>query len=143
MKQLTGAALAAILLLAGCGKSSNEPAATSGSPTPATFTITGTVTVQWAPFKSDPDDGGDCVTEGGYSDIRTGAQVVVKDESSTIVSLGMLDPGHTQSRQCVFGFTVADIPEGKKFYAVEVTHRGQLQYTRSDLDKPLTLTLAN
>jgi hypothetical protein len=141
------AAMASAVLLTACG--SNEPKATpSSSPSPTTFTFSGTVTVE-AGSGSEATDGGDCVTDGGYSDISSGAQVTVTDEGGKIVALGNLDPGHTAevvgtfASTCVFGFTVRSVPEGVAFYSIEIAHRGALRYTRSDLATPLALSLGS
>jgi len=118
------------------------------SPTPTTFLVVGTVTVP-ASIGSEPGNGGDCYTPDGYGDIREGAQVTVKDAAGTVIALGRLDPGHTVdsngtfASKCIFGFTLTDVPEGKDFYLVEVSHRGELRYTRGDLASALTLTLGD
>lgn len=151
--------LAALTVLFTGACSTNQPDASTApapvSQSPAALKIQGTVTVE-AGIASDGDLGGECVTDGGYSDIRSGAQVTVKDATGVVVALGALDPGKTVDNResviaegefvatkCVFGFTVSDAPEGGQFYSVEVSHRGELRYTRSDLDKTLNLTLGS
>jgi hypothetical protein len=143
--------LVALVALTGCA---TDLKASEPSPTPTGFTIQGTVTVE-AGISADGDLGGSCVTDGGYSDIRSGAQVTVKDGAGAVIALGALDPGKTIANRefsdgtgylatkCVFGFTVTGVPDGQQFYAVEVSHRGELRYTRSDLDTALTLTLGD
>jgi hypothetical protein len=153
-KRLT-AALAATIVLAGCAGNQPKPAET-----PTEFKITGTVTVD-AGDASDGTMGGDCLTEGGYSDIATGAQVTVKDETGKVIALGSLEAGRTsdvqtlpkfnpetaiiedvpQATKCVFGFTVPSVPEGESFYSIEVAHRGELRYDRSNLATSLALSL--
>lgn len=160
MKSLT-AALAATLLLTGCGAVlPSGKASPSSSPTPSTFNIVGTLTVT-AGEGSEGTEGGDCVTDGGFSDISSGTDVTVTNESGKIVALGKLDAGHTsavqvlptfnpdtvkieqvpQATKCVFGFSVARVPEGENFYSIEMGRRSALRYTRSDLASPLSLTL--
>lgn len=154
-KRLTGVLVAATILLTGCGTTQPKPAAT-----PAAFKITGTITVA-AGEGSDSTLGGACLTDGGYSDIRTGAQVTVTNESGKVIALGSLDAGHTsdtlmlptfnpdtavvenapKATQCVFGFTVPGVPEGESFYSIEVAHRGQLRYDRAKLSAALTFNL--
>lgn len=95
--------------------------------------------------------GGDCSTDGGYADIRQGAQVTVTDESGTVVGVGSLAAGTTAevsdaldmplAMKCEFDFSVLEVPDGHPFYSVEVSHRGQLRYQRTALDKALELTL--
>jgi hypothetical protein len=44
--------------------------------------------------------------------------------------------------KCTFVFTVDSVPGGQQIHSVEVSHRGDLQYTRAQLDQPLALTLS-
>jgi hypothetical protein len=72
---------------------------------------------------------GDCHSPG-YNDITAGAPVVVKDESGKILATGSLG----SETSCRFPLTVDGIPDAK-FYQVEVSHRGALTYSPSDLDQ--------
>jgi hypothetical protein len=145
------ATITAVLLLAGCGSTTNQ---VGESPTPsAPLKVTGTITVEADSMSSEQAMGGACVTDGGYSDIRTGAQVTMADSSGKALALGALDSGHVSevfdpgtavegmASQCVFGFTVSDVPAGEKIYSVEVSHRGKVNFTRDKLNEPITLTL--
>lgn len=86
--------------------------------------------------------GSSCATTGGYADIRRGAQVVVTDASSATIALGQLGYGSwDRQKGCVFLFTVADVPAGHRFYGVEVTHRGRLQFSAEQVAEPLALTI--
>lgn len=154
------AATAATILLTGCGVTGNLPFVGKSSPTPSTFNVIGTVTVQ-AGEGSVGTEGGNCVTEGGFSDIASGGQVTITNESGKVVALGTLDAGRAtgvmvlptfnpetgqieqvpQATKCVFGFSVPSVPEGENFYAIEMGHRKPLKYTRSELATPLSLTL--
>lgn len=69
-----------------------------------------------------------CVGEDGYDDMRTGAPVVVYDAAGTVIATGSLRGGalNTTGTQCVFPFTVADVPSGEAFYQVQVSHRGKV-----------------
>jgi hypothetical protein len=134
--------------------------AANSARTATKFVVTGTITVE-AGDRSEATDGGSCVTDGGYADVRVGAQVTIKDAGGVVIAVGALDVGHTsdvqslpkfnsdtatienvpQATQCVFGFSVADVPEDMSFYAIEVSHRGELRYQRDTLSKPLMLSL--
>jgi hypothetical protein len=106
---------------------------------PETFTLTGTLTLR------DPDPFGEpCVMSGGYSDINAGAQVVVTGAAGQTLALGHLQPGaYSDAPYCRFPFTVPQVPAGESFYAVEVTHRGKVQYTEERLRRPIDLTLGD
>lgn len=78
-----------------------------------------------------------------------------------VIALGSVGPGFTsdwltlptfdpetgtiesrpQATKCRFAFSVLNVPEGEDFYAVEVAHRGELRYNRSDLAASLALKL--
>lgn len=119
------------------------------------FAAVGTVTL------TDPDGvgiltdavtpGQDCLGIGGYSDISTGAQVVVTDAAGKTIAVGTLGQGSTDNtpsktsfgsttyKRCVIPFTVAGIPTGEDFYGVQVGHRGAIQQTEAQLRDTSTL----
>jgi len=119
---------------------------------PSTISITGSITVPGGLTEGGLEGGAGqvCVMDGGYSDVREGAQVVVSDDKSTTIAIGRLgggrlvlpDPDYWSTRKCVFPFTVS-APAGHPFYGVEVSHRGRLQYTAAQLAVPLALTLGD
>jgi hypothetical protein len=142
-KVAVGIAFAALLVgVAGCGSAepqgaTSTPAAASPSPTPAVFTIHGSITI--AGLWNGP--GEVCRTSGGYDDIKAGTQVTVTDAAGKVIALGDLDAGVSSKTGCEFDFSVTGVPDGSDFYSVEVAHRGELRYTRADLNSPLSLTL--
>lgn len=73
-----------------------------------------------------------CLGQGGYSDIAPGAQVTVRDQSGEVIALAQLEPhpGDT-TPACLFTFSV-EVPEAK-FYSFEVSHRGQVSFSKKDL----------
>jgi len=79
-----------------------------------------------------------CEAEGGYNDIRQGADVVVKDRAGSIVAAGSLEAGAgvksppTDYARCGFSFEIPNVPDAD-FYSIEVSHRGALTYTRDEL----------
>ncbi|MEV7621571.1 hypothetical protein [Actinoplanes sp. NPDC089786] len=112
---------------------------TAQSAAPTTMIVTGTMTLK------DDDllvyEGG-CAGDGGYSDISDGASVTVTDAAGAIVGLGHLTGSETSGYdECVFSFVVSDVPTGKGFYGVEVTHRGAVKYGESDLATPVHVSL--
>lgn len=85
-----------------------------------------------------------CSGDGGYSDIREGAQVVITDASSATLAVGALRSGRRNSTgDCEFPFTVGGVPTGHQFYGIEISHRGRLQYPAAKLKTPLQLSLGN
>lgn len=90
------------------------------------------------------DDGELCSGTGGYSDIRLGAQINVTDAAGTLVAHGSLGLGKKSDAGCAFPFTVDDVTPGSKFYTVEVSHRGGLTQTETELrEGGLTFTLGD
>ncbi|MER7131358.1 hypothetical protein [Streptosporangium saharense] len=135
--------LVLIVLIAGC---SSTPAA-APSPTPVPLTVGGTMSVPGSSLIGGLDSNPKpCVTTGGYSDIREGAQVVITDEASKTIALGSLEAGKPDSQnpaRCVFPFSVQNVPAGRPFYGIEVSHRGRLQYTAEQIAMSLQLTLGD
>lgn len=79
--------------------------------------------------------GGSCEGTGGYSDIHSGTEVVVKDTAGKTLTTTTLGSGNGTSYECTlpFSFTVMDGADG---YVITISHRGDLHYTASDLKTP-------
>lgn len=130
------------VLTTGCGGSDGS----GDSQKAETFNVYGTLTLQ-ASFDGDMSsssgvsniDDVNCEGEGGFDDIREGAQVVVTDNSGKKLGIGSLEAGKLPEEEsspldfsCEFGFTVTDVPEGKGPYSVEVSKRGDFAFTESE-----------
>jgi hypothetical protein len=82
-----------------------------------------------------------CIGQGGYDDLKYETQVRVLDQSGVILGVTQLGNGEgvREGRAiptiCRWEFSV-DVPADRDFYSVEVSdrRRGQLSYSRSDLD---------
>lgn len=111
---------------------------------PGEFTITGSVVVESSGVYPDTAAPGESCRflSSGHRDLP-GAQVVVTDASGTVVATSRLDSGYytTSPRQgCEFRFR-ATVPDGEKFYGLQVGRREGMTLTRDELNKPLELTL--
>jgi hypothetical protein len=77
-----------------------------------------------------------CGGKDGYDDINEGASVVVYDSGDKVIATGSLDEGRFASKgldsPCVFKFAVAGVPDGEKFYQVQVSHRGKVAVQAED-----------
>lgn len=82
-----------------------------------------------------------CAGQGGYGDIRVGAQVVVTDAAEKTVGIGRLDAFANKGLYCEYSFVVRDVPAGLEFYGVEVSKRGRVQYSEEQLRTGVTLSL--
>lgn len=122
--------LIAALLVAGCG----GPAATiapTAAPTAEVYTLTGTFTLK---SSSNAGSNLDCHGTGGFDDIKGGLDVVVRDQSHTILAASTLGPGkkNVGATECAFAFTVPNVPRAT-FYSVAVGHRGELTYSFAEM----------
>jgi hypothetical protein len=133
---IAGIVLGGVFLM---GSATNAVAAIA-PPAPATFTVSGT-------FKLvDEDANSETVCNGpeGYTDITDGAEVVVSDASGKTLGIGMLsNPSASGSDTCNFTFTVKNVPAGKKFYGIEVTHRGTVKETEAAMKAGPALELGD
>ncbi len=68
---------------------------------------------------------------GGFDDMYAGAQVVVADGNGSTIATSELTGGIINRYGCTFGFSIR-VPD-RPFYAVTVTHRGAVTYSRQDL----------
>ncbi len=79
-----------------------------------------------------------CYGTGGYSDIKGGMVVTIKDESGKIIAVGETSHGTRSDNilgtMCMFSFTVDSIPKAN-FYTVEIGRRGKLTYSFDDMKK--------
>ena len=149
--------LLAIILAAACSSptaSSNsaasvEPTTTlvpsvaslSPDPTPRRD-LTGRLAVKAASFMRNTQGNFLCAPDTGFRvDIGDGTQVVVEDETGTIIGTGALvsstdifDRGYDRStNKCSYFFKVGSLPVAK-FYRVTIGSREPLVYTSEQLD---------
>lgn len=104
-------------------------AAVKGAAGPSPYRVTGSVTLPRG-----YDGLSTCAGNGGYQDIHEGAQVVISDSAGATIALGRLDAGSASGgRGCVLPFSVPNVPAGKGFYGIEVSHRGILRYEEHDI----------
>lgn len=69
---------------------------------------------------------------GGYSDLRGGTPVSVRDGSGALLATGHLVGGTLDAHGCHFTFEV-EVPRAD-FYQVEVASRGTVPYSLAELD---------
>ena len=79
-----------------------------------TFTANGTFTLYDGEYYSAFDVfGNDCAGDGGYVDIREGANVVIKNSSGKSVAVGELGDSRSSGYGCVFDWVVSEVPKGE------------------------------
>jgi hypothetical protein len=77
--------------------------------------------------------GGVCSGSGGYSDIRLGTNVVLRDGDGKLLATGSLGAGErSNATRCVFIFNLRNVPE-VPFYTIEVGSRGDLSYSLEEM----------
>jgi hypothetical protein len=86
-----------------------------------------------------------CGTRGGYADISSGADVIVKDGEGVVIALSELSRGTAVSAtSCRFDFIV-ELPSSD-FYSFNIGNRNEVTYSKADLmeqDWRLDLSLGN
>lgn len=129
---MAGVVIAAAVLV-GCGADSGSGSqATPTTAASATKTIFGGIIVESS--RSVERVGNVCYTTGGYSDIKIGTSVTVKDAAGVIVGVSQLEPGGIPGAgQCRFAFYLRRVPI-IDIYQIEVAHRGAIPYKRADLE---------
>lgn len=118
-----------------------SPAPGGATLTPApTVPIRGTLTLTTGDLQWHE---GACRGIAGFSDLVDGAGVTVKDGKGEVIAVGSLhvDKARSSNPRCVFAFSI-DAPDSA-FYAVEVSHRGALTYSKADALAGLALTLGD
>ncbi len=119
-------------------------------PTPALNTLTGTLALTDSEAFARFDDEAELAARGewcasqsthGYTDIAVGTQIVVKDETGSILGTGTAIGGEvtgggvydSERDACVWTFSVDDLTDAE-FYTVEAGRRGGPTYSRADLE---------
>lgn len=75
-----------------------------------------------------------CVGTGGYNDIAAGVSVTVRDGTGSTLATGRLGKGEALAGiGCTYKFDVV-VPDAD-FYRVEVAHRGELEYSKAELER--------
>lgn len=91
---------------------------------------------------TDVDTTAGCSGTGGFDDIRDGADVEITDENGKTIAVTQLEHSAPIDGGCVL-FWEADVPKGKDFYGVEITHRGVIKYTEAQLRKGVVQSLGD
>jgi hypothetical protein len=82
----------------------------------------------------DPEVPSSCIGSGGYDDIRDGTSVTVRSETGETLATGRLGAGeYIDGVGCTYPITVEGVGDAE-FYRVEVSHRGEVEYSRSELE---------
>lgn len=80
------------------------------------------------------DTGDYCSNEYGYDDISVGSPVQVSDENGQTIGAASLGSGEVRDGACAFDYVISDLPDAG-FYNVSVGRRGELTYSRSELEE--------
>jgi hypothetical protein len=118
---------------------------TSASREPTSFTVKGTLTLTYMQSGSETgfSPSADCQANLDNTDVRAGAQVVVRNADGKDVGLGQLGAGKFDNgSSCLVPFEIDDVPTGSDIYSVEVAHRGEVKFSRADAGH-LSITLGN
>jgi hypothetical protein len=86
-----------------------------------------------------------CNTSGGYSDIGSSTQVIVKNREGLELArtdLGVLPEIETVSvtRRCTWTFYL-EIPKGEDYYILSVGRRGEMKYSFEEITSGVSLSL--
>jgi hypothetical protein len=79
--------------------------------------------------------GAGCIGQGGYTDITPGVSVILTNQDNKILGSSTLGTGVVDSSAgtCTYSFTIPDVPEDQSQYAIEVSHRGKVVNSKSEL----------
>lgn len=142
------ACVAAVLLASACGGDETEPTDEGSSSPSGTFAAAGVVLLKNSAKATNSDGCTGAIPPNryGYSDIKAGTKLAVRGDDGSTVATGHLGPGtlvdtpqnlaaHDGFKNCVFPFSIKNIPSGDDPYFVEVGHqRGGLEFTEDEAD---------
>jgi hypothetical protein len=127
MKRLV---LVLALVVAGCNAPAATPVPTAAPTAVPTHVITGQLTLIGF---STVTLATQCFGKGGYDDLKEGATVTLRDQSSTILASTALGAGVASAGACTFPFTLTGVPDTASFYVIEVSHRGQVTKSHAEM----------
>ncbi len=126
-------ALLIAALLAGCAAPAEAPVE---SQEPEGRTITGRFTLNSATVDRNADLTR-CEGTDGYSDIEQGTSVTLRDGDGNVAGTSRLEVAGADAfgnfPGCIYTFTFDDVADAD-FYAVEISDRGEIVYSRADLE---------
>lgn len=108
----------------------------------SSFDAEGTITLGPDGVTQSSLAGGECDGSSGYDDITPGAQVILSADGKT-VGKGELEEAKYDDGYCVFPFEVTGVAGGSDFYSVEISHRGEMEYTQDELEEGVSLSLGS
>jgi hypothetical protein len=127
--KLTRVLLVAVLL-AGCGRTAATPSEVSG------HTITGRFILNSRSVDRNADLTR-CEGTGGFSDIEQGTPVTLRDGDGNVTGTARLEVASREAfgnfPGCVYAFIFEDVADAD-FYALEIADRGELAYSRAELE---------
>ena len=96
---------------------------------------------------------GNCLTDPGFSDITSGAQVVVTNSGGSVIGTSSLGFSASQSAEqsslqpglsvCIYPFAVSGVKGGQSRYGITVSHRGTVWFSPSQIAKPVGMDLSS
>jgi hypothetical protein len=89
-------------------------------------TVTGSMSLTTG---SDLTTGASCEGSGGYSDVASGTQVVIEDDSGKTLATSEYGPGVFDGTSCVFEFTFNDVAKSAFYRVHSGSNRGVVQYS--------------
>jgi hypothetical protein len=101
---------------------------------PDTITVAGIVTLTDNEGFVGHSSGGTCAGTGGYDDLALGTSVTVYDGGSAIIGGGYVNAATYNGNACVLAFEIPEIPAGKGFYQVEISHRGKISEDEKNVE---------
>lgn len=95
---------------------------------PTTFTLGGAVSLHSPDVER--SDSGSCSGAGRYSDIHDKTSVTIYDANGKVLAVGELSQSMgARGVGCTYQFDVPGVPDGERFYQVEVSSRGKVTFT--------------
>lgn len=109
---------------------------------PATFALTGTLSIDNASADGPLPDGFACAGTGPMADITPNLHVIVSDGDHVLLGKGQLTSSFSAGPgTCVFGLVVNDLPSDRPEYLVQISHRGESSFTQTEAAAGIVLTL--
>lgn len=109
---------------------------------PGQFTLTGTLSIDSATAGGSLPEGFACTGAGTMSDIKPNLRVIVADGGHELIGKGELTSSFAAGPDaCVFGLVVHNLPRDRETYLVQVSHRGEVEFTRDEAVSGIELSL--
>lgn len=134
-----------LLTLGACGGESEAPGDTKADE----ITVTGVVMAPAATNRVAQVAGDPCKAKDGFDDVKAGMQITLLADDNSTLALASLGKGKRRDKSgaggsggaCLFEFKFPGAAVPSDFVSVDLGRRGEVKFSKDELNEPLSLSV--